>query len=261
LSSKNQSCFIPSSAISNKGIYPSISGPNLRFAEPIPEKFGDSRLLFDKGRWFICLSIRVKNFFASSQNQGRVVALDPGIRTFMTFYSESSCGKIAEKAFSRIQRLSQHLDTLIAKGRKRYKRPIEKALNRIKDLVDELHWKTCRFLVDNFDVILLPHFQTSQMISKRSRRKIRTKTARNMQTFAFYRFSQRLKQKAKEAGKVVLSVCEAYTSKTASWTGEIKNIGSSKTITSDKVTVDRDINAARGIFLRALGDHPEILRN
>jgi hypothetical protein len=54
---------------------------------------------------------------------------------------------------------------------------------------------------------------------------------------------------------------DCATSKTASWTGEIKNIGSSKTITSDKVTVDRDINAARGIFLRALGDHPEILRN
>jgi putative transposase len=260
-----QSCFIPSSAISEKGIYSSLSGPNLRFAEPLPKDFGDSRLILDNGRWFINLSVKVKNFFNPSENQGRVVALDPGVRTFMTFFSETYCGKIANKSFSRIQRLSHHLDKLLSKRKletrkARLKHAIHKALNRIRDLVDELHWKTCRFLVDNFDVILLPTFETSQMISKRGRRKIRAKTARNMQTFAFYRFSQRLKQKAKEAGKVVLFVCEAYTSKTASWTGEIKqNLNGSKTITSQGVKVDRDINGARGIFLRALGDHPEIL--
>jgi putative transposase len=50
------------------------------------------------------------------------------------------------------------------------------------------------------------------------------------------------------------------TSKTASWTGEMKKIGGAKTITSNGVTVDRYINGARGIFLRALGDNPS-LRN
>jgi len=61
-------------------------------------------------------------------------------------------------------------------------------------------------------------------------------------------------------GKSVLQVNEAYISKTASWTGEMKKVGGAKTITSNGVTVDRDINGARGIFLRALGDNPS-LRN
>ena len=63
---------------------------------------------------------------------------------------------------------------------------------------------------------------------------------------------------ASNVGKVVLDVCEAYTSKTVSWTGELVNIGGAKTIKS-KLTgdvVDRDYNGARGIFLRALGDSP-----
>ena len=81
-----------------------------------------------------------------------------------------------------------------------------------------------------------------------------------MMSFAFHKFSMRLESKAKELGKLVLRVCEAYTSKTASWTGELKQIGAAKKITSNGIAVDRDINGARGIFLRALVDTPS-LRN
>jgi putative transposase len=58
----------------------------------------------------------------------------------------------------------------------------------------------------------------------------------------------------------VLDVCEAYTSKTASWTGEIKQIGGAKIIKSGGLVVDRDLNGARGIYLRVLVDTPG-LRN
>jgi putative transposase len=104
-------------------------------------------------------------------------------------------------------------------------------------------------------VILLPTFETSQM-SKRGQRKIRSKTVRSMLSFSHYRFKQFLKHKAFETGKLVLDVCEAYTSKTVSWTGELLNIGGAKQIKSriDCQVMDRDINGARGIFLRALTD-------
>ena len=60
------------------------------------------------------------------------------------------------------------------------------------------------------------------------------------------------------SGSTVLIVNEAYTSKTVSWTGEIiHNLGGRKTVrSSDGRTMDRDINGARGTFLRALGDTP-----
>ena len=84
---------------------------------------------------------------------------------------------------------------------------------RIENLVSELHRKAARFLVDNFDVILLPTFETSEMV-ERGRRRIRSKTVRNLLSLAHYRFGMFLRHKAQEVGVVVISVNEAYTSKT-----------------------------------------------
>ena len=84
-----------------------------------------------------------------------------------------------------------------------------------------------------------------------------------MLTLCHFKFKQFIKHKAFEYGKTVVDVCEAYTSKTVSWTGEIiNNLGGRKIIKSkiDGQKMDRDLNGARGIFLRALGDSP-IFRN
>lgn len=197
--------------------------------------------------------------------QGRLVALDPGVRTFMTFFSENSFGGLGNDSNLYIQRLCFRLDKLVSKLSKassRQKRRLKKAASRlrckIKNLVKELHHKTARFLVDNFDVILLPTFETSQMVSK-SRRKLRNKSVRQMLTLSHYEFKTFLKWKAWEQSKTVLDCNEAYTSKTVSWTGEIiKNLGGARTIKSlsTGLKMNRDLNGARGIFLRALVDAP-----
>ncbi|WP_293116081.1 transposase [Moorena sp. SIO4G3] len=256
-----QSCYIPKSAVSKTGIYHTKLG-QLTYTEVLPEDICDCRLTSRNGKYYITVPHQVA--LSHTENQGRVVAIDPGVRTFITFFSETSVGKIGQGDFSRIQRLCQYLDNLfsnISKAKAGQKRRMRKAARRIivkiQNLINELHHKTARFLVDNFDVILLPTFETSQMSRKRNR-KIRSKTVRNLLTFSHYRFKEFLKHKAQETGKLVLDVCEAYTSKTVSWTGELLNIGGSKTITSkvDGRSMDRDINGARGIFLRALGDTP-----
>ena len=116
---------------------------------------------------------------------------------------------------------------------------------------------SARYLVDNFDVILLPALKTSDMVT-RGQRRIRSKTVRNLLNYAHHRFRKFLQHKAAENGRTLLMVNEAYTSKTVSWTGEIiHNLGGRKTVrSSDGRRMDRDINGARGIFLRALGDTP-----
>ena len=56
----------------------------------------------------------------------------------------------------------------------------------------------------------------------------------------------------------MLDVDEAYTSKTRSWDGTVNTkLGGAKAIRDDTgFGMDRDVNGARGIFLRALGDSP-----
>jgi len=234
----------------------------MRFHEVLPERLRDGRVIRYGENWYVALPVAVKT--RRAENQGRLVALDPGVRTFLTWFADGSAGFIGAGAFARIARLAVWLDRLISKRAKatsrRRKASLTRAINRhrerMKFLVDELHWKAVTFLVQNFDVILLPTFETQQMVVRTARR-IRSKTVRSMLTLSHYRFAQRLEQKAFELGKRVVRVCEAYTSKTASWTGEIiHNLGGRKWIESGGVVVDRDINGARGIFLRALVDSP-----
>jgi putative transposase len=261
-----QSIYIPKSAVKQKGVYIQLLG-ELRYAEAPPEDVMDCRLVFVNGRYY--LSTPSLHTITQPDNQGRVISLDPGVRSFLTYYHEDGCGKLGEHAIGRITRLCCHLDDLqsrIDQAPSRQKRRMRKAAarlrNRIADLVDEMHWKCCRWLVDHFDIILLPTFETQQMVGK-ARRKLRKKSVRQLLTLKHFKFKQRLKQKAFECGKLVLDVNEAYTSKTVSWTGEIvKNLGSAKVIKS-KLTqqrMDRDYNGARGILLRALVDSPPLLR-
>ena len=57
----------------------------------------------------------------------------------------------------------------------------------VKNLVNELHWKTISFLIKNYDVILLPDFRVKQMVKGRKLAKI---TKRLMMMFSFYKFQR-----------------------------------------------------------------------
>lgn len=262
-----QSIFVPKTAIKDSGIYHSILGKCI-LKENLPTRNSDGRLTRRYGEYYLVVSEQVQP--VQTDNQGRLVALDPGVRTFMTFFSEASFGWLGQDSNLHIQRLCFRLDKLISRlsrANSQQKRRLKKAAGRlrckIKNLVKELHHKTARFLVDNFDVILLPTFETSQMVSK-SRRKLRNKSVRQMLTLSHYEFKTFLKWKAWEQSKTVIDCNEAYTSKTVSWTGEIvNNLRGARTIKSlsTGLKMNRDLNGARGIFLRALVDTRKVREN
>ena len=94
------------------------------------------------------------------ENQARVVALDPGVRSFLSWYCADSVGKIGEGAFFRIQRLCERLDDLLSRSakspaRKRWnmRRAAGRMRIRIENLIAELHRKAARFLVGNLYVV------------------------------------------------------------------------------------------------------------
>ncbi|MCP4346759.1 MAG: MerR family DNA-binding transcriptional regulator [Desulfobacterales bacterium] len=214
----------------------------------------------------------IKKTISGSENQaGGIVAVDPGVRTFAAFYSPNISGKIGEGDFARIYRLLLHLDRLYsrrAKANRRNKKSLTKAIRRmtakIRNLTTELHWKTARFLCENFAVILMPTYETKQMV-KKAGRKIRSETVRSMLGFANYKFRQRLKWMAEKLGVTVLDVCEAYTSKTHPQIGEVKNKGSAKQIRlTDGKVAERDLVGEYNILIKflteccTLGDTPVV---
>jgi len=254
-----QSCFIPKSAVKAEGIYYTISG-RLKYSESLPGDFGDCRLVRHRRKWYLC--VPEKYTATPAESQDRVVAIDPGVRTFCTFFGLESFGQIGRHDIGRIQRLCSRLDDLISRSskakcaaRRRMRMAADRIRDRITHLVDELHWKTIRFLTDNYDIVVFPTFESSRMVLRRSRR-IRSKSARQMLTWSFHRFARRLEHKCFERGRTLIRISEAYTSKTNSFTGEQMDIGSRESFVHDGIRINRDINGARNILLRALVDSP-----
>jgi len=202
-----------------------------------------------------CSSISTKNVIAS---------LDPGVRTFQTVYSpEGVVTEWGKDDFGRIYRLCYAADKLqskmysngcLARKRKSYRKAAIRIRRKIRQLVDELHCKLCKWLCESYRIVLLPEFKTQIMV-KRGKRQIQSKTARAMLTWSHYRFKQKLLSKCREYDTKVVIVTEEYTSKTCGRCGRLNNeLGGDRTyVCRDQgcgYIVDRDHNGARNILLK-----------
>lgn len=255
-----------------KGVYSSVFGTNkLRSPESLPDKLEcDSRLVKNRlGHWYLCLPLKLTKIdLGENQAKGEIdsiIALDPGVRTFMTGYDPS--GKVWEwgkQDIGRIYRLCHTIDKLQSEWSKHFirhaqKYRLQKAAMRVRlkvrNLIDDMHKKLAKWLCEKYTVVLLPAFETSGMI-RRGQRKINSKTVRGMVTWSHYRFRQRLLHKVQTYTGRKLIVCdEAYTSKTCGQCGLLhQKLGGRKTFVcpSCSVVVDRDVNGARNILLRYL---------
>jgi transposase len=146
-------------------------------SEPIdnPPQY-DCKLQWDK-RAGGCL------FHSRSNNQAlhcKTVALDPGVRNFQTLYAlvgKIGTARIALRTASRQERLKAVTKVV------NLKRAAGHARAKIRNLVNDLHHHLAKYLVENYELILLPAFHTSEMVP-RKRRKIRRKTVRSMLTWS-----------------------------------------------------------------------------
>ncbi len=259
---QRDSIYIPKSAVQQQTVYRTLLGENLNPRELFPQIKYDCRLVYQQGEYYLCIPFDKAIKQAENQRQ-KLVALDPGVRTFMSFYSETLAGKLGEHDFGRIVRLCYYLDDLMSrmsqvKCRQRYQmwKAAGRIRQKIKNLVNELHYQTAVFFCKQFETILLPTFETQQMVSK-----LHSKTARSMLTWAHYRFKTVLKDVAEVYQSKVIDVNEAYTSKTCTVCGYVQSIGGRETWTCKSCGTDhdRDLNASRGIYLKycvALGDTP-----
>lgn len=201
---------------------------------------------------------------SGSRVPNRVVALDPGVRTFHTAYDPSGfVWKVGNKDIGHIYRICVRMDklqsridsdkTIRHKKRYRMRRAYRKMQWRVRNLVDECHKKLVKFLCSNYSVVLLPSFETQQMVI-RKQRKISSQTARNLMTWSHYRFKQRLLFKKQEYPSCNVIICnEAYTTKTCGRCGYINDgVGKKKIFRcpSCRITLDRDVNGARNILLK-----------
>ncbi len=241
--------------------YPTkVKGLTYRSPEGFPTECSyGTQLVFDRGKWY---GIFPEYKQPIPTDQSKVIALDPGVRTFLTGYDGEKIVEFGNGDMGKIQRLCSHLDNLMSRidlsVAKRQRRAMRKASYRIRgkiqSLVKDLHNKVAQFLVKEYKVIFLPTFSTSEMVVK-SGRKLNKRTARNMLSWSHYKFQQHLIEMANRHNVLLVLCNESYTSKTCPLCGHVhKQLGGNKKFQCPQCgyTAHRDWNGARNIMLRSL---------
>ena len=253
-------------------ICPSLGLGRLRSRESLPEKLDhDAKLLYEHNKYWLLMPQKVMQIDVPPLMK-RIVSIDPGVRTFATCYSPHDKNGPAmyewgKRDISRLYRHALQVDRLQsrlgqpqmrAKQRRAIKRAMQKKRTKIKSLTTDLHRHFALWLCINYDLVCLPKFDVSKMVM-RAGRKLRNNSVRKMLCWSHFRFRQYLLHKAREHGTVIYLCEERYSSKTCSEC-QIQHhlLGSNKVFTCasgdcDYVS-DRDFNAARNIYMKAMVD-------
>ncbi len=188
----------------------------------------------------------------TKNNIHKIIALDGGIRTFLTGYNPESvieiCDNYKEKVIDKFKKLDKlNSEMLINNRRKRM--AIGKRHFKIKNIVKELQWKTVNYLTENYDKIIMGDISTQSILKNR---KIDKMSKRYISSLNFYKFKQKLKYKCSIKNKQLKFLDESYTSKMCSSCGNLNN-GQNKSkifnCQSCGVILDRDNNGAKNIFI------------
>ncbi len=218
-------------------------------------------IIKDKDSYYICVPMdkRKRN---DDDNREEFVSLDPGVRSFQTFYGEKTYGKIGnvigadiKKKFLRISKLQSLTDTNnISRQRYRLRQKCSSLITKIKNKINDLHWQTASYLVNNYKTIFIPKFGIQKMLSNTNGLNKRTK--RMMQTLANYSFTQKLIHLSKTIKDTKVFVCnESFTTQTCGNCGKLNKKISNKKIFNCKkckISIDRDVNGSRNILIKQL---------
>lgn len=215
----------------------------------------ECKMLYDQyyDKMFLLVPTTHKVAINSPIKKG-TIALDPGVRTFLTGVSENGALQIGKRASEKLYRLHAQIDKANEKitSEKHKKKVLQRCRRKISGLVDDLHWKVAKFLTDNYENILIGDFSAKRVSSKDGN--LAASVKRVALSLSFFKFRERLQFKCNQKGRRLAIIDEHYTSKTCSMCGNYKaNLGDSEIYECNvcKCVMNRDINGARNIFVRS----------
>ena len=215
-----------------------------------------------------------------------VLSVDQGEVAFFVGYDAVNSKVVSwgRDDVARLMRLLIDVDTLtsMSSNKKKYnhnkrfrlRRKAGRIRRKVKNLRTEMQRKAAIWMCANYPVIILPKYETSDMLrlEKRIRRKkgaetiesiqkrsIGKKTARKMSTWSHYQFRQLVLYYADLYNCAIIEGDEPFTSQTCGLCGTLHKIPREDKrrfkCPSCKCNIDRDGNGARNIVLRFLTLH------
>jgi transposase len=126
------------------------------------------------------------------------------------------------------------------------KRTFTSCVAKLKNLVKDLHYKTCAYLAEHYDVILLPIFKTKGMVKSSSARTRGVNTS--ILSLNHFKLRQLLQAKCAVKGKSVVVCSDMYTSRTCGRCYRLHVRLSSSDVFTCPFCAGRDENAALNIL-------------
>lgn len=215
----------------------------------------DCKIHFD-GKYYYLISPYEKAIKPKKETSW--CSIDPGVRKFLTCYSfeKDTVNIIGDRASSKLHKNLIALDKTISENSLKPSKKLHNKkiylLNKIKNLQQELHRKTSKFLCDNYTDIIIPKLTKENDIINSKKCKLKTKTVRQMTVLGHCKFIEMLKTKAKSYENTQIhDITEEYTSQTC--------ISCSKRTKTSLETfkckhcfheIDRDVMGSINIFLK-----------
>jgi len=182
------------------------------------------------------------------------ISLDPGINPFLAGVNDNNSFQIGKDEFNTIKIINNRMDSINSLDMKNNKKKmlLDRLRRKIKNKIDDLHWKSINFLIASFDKILFGDMSSKSCCQGKGLSKM---SKRVLNSFRFYKYKERLRQRCLEKGIEFEEVNEFCTSKTCSVCGSYKkDLGFSKIYECNKCNtiIDRDFNGARNIYFVSL---------
>ena len=216
----------------------------------------DCRIKRENDKYFLYVPENINlDEIKINNKKSKQITIDLGLRKFASCITENKIVKIGEECREIIKEYLLRKDKILNNEEisDKIKKKNELLINRkIKNLVKEMHWKTINYLVNNYDNILIGDLSAKGIISKNG--VLNKMTKRIAMYLSFCEFRQRLKYKC-DINKVKYGLINEWmTSKMCSRCGKInEKLGGNKIFKCQKckLTIDRDINGARNIHIKA----------
>jgi putative transposase len=192
-----------------------------------------------------------------NKNKIKNVALDSGVRVFQTGYTNGKILEIEPKLRDKMKEKLKNIDKINNSSLDNYKkkRAVRKRNMKITNMINELQWKSIKYLTDKFENIQIGNLSTKSIISKKNNLDKITKRVASL--MRLYVFKMRLKYKCSLRHCGYKEIKENCSSKTCCNCGNFKkNLGRAieYNCTECKCKIGRDINGAKNIYVLGIDE-------
>ncbi len=216
----------------------------------------DCKIHYNKStKKFILLVPEIVTIEKENKNKNNYISIDPGLRTFLNCTTDKSYIEIGtnirdklKKELNKIDKIEEHKKGI------RKRRYLKIMRNKIKNQVNDSHWKIIDYLTTTYKTIIIGKWSTKSIISKKNK-VLCNLDKRVVQTLSFFQFTQKLKYRCLIKNVNLKIIEEHYTSKMCTSCGNLKkDLGGNDSYCCEKcnLNIKRDYNGARNIFLKSI---------